>query len=131
MREGVTDDFKNSIALSTFFIPTFEVLCNICLCRFDVSTTSPSTIPTVPTPAPAMYAAAGQPRPPAPTIRTLAALSRSWPVYLISKAPKKENGKGYTLDPNTRNNHLPSISLVLFRRKRPFALSHGTSITDF
>ncbi len=84
MREGnivdETYDFRDEIALSTFFMPTFEVLWSICRCRFEVSTSSPSTMPIVPTPAPAKYAAAGQPKPPAPTMRTEAALRRSCPA---------------------------------------------------
>lgn len=68
--------FRYEMALSTFFMPTFAVLCRIWRCRFDISTSSPSTRPMVPTPAPARYAAAGQPRPPAPTMRIEAALRR-------------------------------------------------------
>jgi len=44
------------------------------LCIFDSSTKSASTNPSVPTPAPAKYKAAGLPKPPAPIINTLAAL---------------------------------------------------------
>ena len=46
------------------------MLCRICRCRFDSSTTSMSTMPIVPTPAAARYIAAGEPSPPAPSIST-------------------------------------------------------------
>src|SRR5690349_10741677 len=49
-------------------------------CRFDSSTTSKSTMPSVPTPAAARYSSAGLPRPPAPMTRTLAFFSRFCPV---------------------------------------------------
>mmetsp|Transcript_19680 Transcript_19680/g.39148 ORF Transcript_19680/g.39148 Transcript_19680/m.39148 type:complete len:223 (-) Transcript_19680:99-767(-) len=39
-------------------------------CRFDSSTVSASTMPTVPTPAAARYSSAGDPSPPAPTHST-------------------------------------------------------------
>ena len=77
--KGAHED-RYEIAESTFFIPTRAVVCRICRCRFDSSTVSPSTIPSVPTPAPARYAAAGQPSPPAPMMRTFAFLSRSCPM---------------------------------------------------
>lgn len=77
-REG-TYDFKKDTAESTFFIPTFTVLCSICRCRFDTSTSSPSTIPSIPTPDPAMYAAAGHPSPPVPITRTFDFFSLSCP----------------------------------------------------
>lgn len=60
--------------------PMREVEWPTCRCRLERSTTSPSTMPMVPMPAPAMYCAAGQPRPPAPMIRTLAFRRRSWAV---------------------------------------------------
>ena len=90
---GGTYVLRYEIALFTFFIPTFAVLCKIWRCRFDVSTSSPSTIPIVPTPAPARYAAAGHPRPPAPTMRTDASLRRSWPGYMtyLSHCPLSPN----------------------------------------
>ena len=40
-----------SRALSTFRRPTSSEPCSTCLCRFEWSTTSKSTIPSVPTPA--------------------------------------------------------------------------------
>src|SRR6201996_9838877 len=56
----------------------------ICRCRLDSSTTSKSTMPSVPTPAAARYSSAGEPRPPAPTTSTLAFLSRFCPVMPTS-----------------------------------------------
>ena len=53
-------------------------------CRFDSSTTSKSTMPSVPTPAAARYIRAGEPRPPAPTQSTLAFLSRFCPAIATS-----------------------------------------------
>jgi hypothetical protein len=38
-------------ALSTFGVPIRDVACRICRCRFEASTTSASTRPSVPTPA--------------------------------------------------------------------------------
>lgn len=77
-----------------FGIPYLNHECMICLCKFELSTVSPSIIPRVPIPAPARYNAAGDPRPPVPTIRTRVDLSlsypstptsgmMSWRVYLI------------------------------------------------
>ena len=43
-------------------------------CRFELSTTSSSMIPSVPTPAAARYNSAGDPSPPAPTTSTRACL---------------------------------------------------------
>jgi hypothetical protein len=48
------------------------------------STLSESARVRWPTPAAARYSAAGQPKPPAPTIRTWAARSFSWPSIPIS-----------------------------------------------
>ncbi|CAD5948302.1 protein of unknown function [Streptomyces sp. KY75] len=48
-------------------------------CRFDSSTSSNSTMPSVPTPAAARYIRAGEPRPPAPTQSTLAFFRRFCP----------------------------------------------------
>jgi len=56
----------------------------ICRCRFEVSTTSKSMMPRVPTPAAARYISAGEPRPPAPTHRTLAFFSLFCPVIPTS-----------------------------------------------
>ena len=53
-------------------------------CRLDSSTTSKSTMPSVPTPAAARYSSAGEPRPPAPTTSTLAFFSRFCPVIPTS-----------------------------------------------
>ena len=66
--------------------PSLSSVWRICLCRFEDSTTSWSTIPRVPirwnqrgnswgsvsspTPAAARYCSAGHPRPPAPTMMT-------------------------------------------------------------
>ena len=46
-----------------------------------MSTTSKSTMPSVPTPAAARYIAAGDPRPPAPMHSTFAAFSVALPVH--------------------------------------------------
>ena len=56
----------------------------ICLCKFEVSTVSPSIKPNVPMPAPARYKAAGEPKPPVPTIKTLADFNFSCPSNPIS-----------------------------------------------
>ena len=53
-------------------------------CRFDSSTSSNSTIPSVPTPAAARYSSAGLPSPPAPTTSTFAFFSRFCPVMPTS-----------------------------------------------
>jgi hypothetical protein len=53
-------------------------------CRFDSSTVSNSTMPSVPTPAAARYISAGEPRPPAPTHSTLAFFSRFCPAIPTS-----------------------------------------------
>ncbi len=53
-------------------------------CRFDSSTTSNSTMPSVPTPAAARYINAGDPSPPAPTHSTRAFLSRFCPAIATS-----------------------------------------------
>ena len=45
-------------------------------CRFDSSTVSNSTMPSVPTPAAARYSSAGLPSPPAPMTSTFAFFSR-------------------------------------------------------
>lgn len=68
------------MTLSTLLMPTRLVECATWRCRLDSSTVSPSTNPNVPIPAPARYAAAGQPSPPAPTRRTLALRRLSCPV---------------------------------------------------
>jgi hypothetical protein len=80
IEEESTNAFRYWIALSTLYRPIVLVLCRIWRCRFDSSTVSPSTRPRVLTPAPAIYTAAGQPNPPAPTMSTEAARRRSWPV---------------------------------------------------
>ena len=48
-------------------------------CRFDSSTTSKSTMPSVPTPAAARYSSAGEPRPPAPDAQHLGVLQAPLP----------------------------------------------------
>ena len=48
-------------------------------CRLERSTTSSSTMPSVPTPAAARYSAAGEPSPPAPISSTFASSSFCWP----------------------------------------------------
>ena len=53
--------------------PMRSVVCRIWRCRFVSSTTSASTMPSVPTPAAARYSAAGEPRPPAPISSTFEA----------------------------------------------------------
>jgi hypothetical protein len=53
-------------AESTFGTPTRSVVWMTWRWRFETSTTSSSTIPSVPTPAAARYRAVGEPRPPAP-----------------------------------------------------------------
>mmetsp|Transcript_7422 Transcript_7422/g.16205 ORF Transcript_7422/g.16205 Transcript_7422/m.16205 type:complete len:234 (+) Transcript_7422:861-1562(+) len=67
-------------AESHFDTPTVDVPCMICLCKFDSSTVSASTMPMRPTPAAARYRRQGLPSPPAPTTRTLAFLSAFCPA---------------------------------------------------
>jgi hypothetical protein len=76
----VTSGLSPSIvarADSVFFCPTRAVEWMIWRWRFDMSTTSKSTIPIVPTPAAARYSAAGEPRPPAPMMRAFERRSRA------------------------------------------------------
>src|SRR4051794_2516233 len=68
-----------SRALSALDRPTSDLPWMIWRCRFDSSTTSNSTMPSVPTPAAARYMSTGEPRPPAPTASTLAFFSRFCP----------------------------------------------------
>src|SRR5437867_621916 len=75
---GLTSRIR-SRADSSFGRPTSLVPCSTCRWRFDTSTTSKSTSPSVPTPAAARYNASGEPRPPAPMRRMRAALSRRCP----------------------------------------------------
>ena len=74
----------DSSAESTFGTPTRSVVWITWRCRFDRSTTSSSTIPSVPTPAAARYSAVGEPRPPAPSSSTFASSSFCWPSAPIS-----------------------------------------------
>ncbi len=67
--------FSRSFADASFDRPTSGVPCSSCRWRLLKSTTSKSTMPSVPTPAAARYIAAGEPRPPAPMQSTFAALS--------------------------------------------------------
>ena len=53
-------------------------------CRFERSTSSSSTMPSVPTPAAARYRAVGEPSPPAPSRSTFASSSFCWPSMPIS-----------------------------------------------
>src|SRR5210317_913370 len=50
----------------------------------EISTTSSSIIPIFPTPALVRNSATGQPKPPAPTIKTFASFIFSWPFEPIS-----------------------------------------------
>ncbi len=50
---------------------------NTCRCKLETSTVSKSASHNSPTPALAKYKAAGQPKPPIPTIKALEALMRS------------------------------------------------------
>src|SRR3954447_1892258 len=68
-----------SRALSALDRPTSEAPWMIWRCRLDSSTTSNSTMPSVPTPAAARYISTGEPSPPAPTASTLAFFSRFCP----------------------------------------------------
>ena len=73
-----------SRADSAFDRPTSLCPWMIWRCRFDSSTASNSTMPSVPTPAAARYISAGDPRPPAPTHSTFAFLSRFCPAIATS-----------------------------------------------
>ena len=57
-------------ALSTFENPMSSSLKITCLGRFDNSTLSPSTIPTVPIPEEIKYGRTADPKPPTPTTST-------------------------------------------------------------
>lgn len=75
---SVTSSIHSSIILSLFLHSSYHLLCmkqpfqhlSLIRTRYNCHTVSKSTIPMVPTPAAARYVAHGQPRPPAPTIRT-------------------------------------------------------------
>ena len=69
-------DQKPDWALAT---PTLFSAWIICRCRLVTSTVSPSQRVMEPTPAAARYRAAGDPRPPTPTMSTLAFLSFACP----------------------------------------------------
>ena len=71
-------------AESTFGVPMPSVVWMTWRCRFERSTTSSSTMPSVPTPAAARYSAVGEPSPPAPSSSTLALSSFVWPSSPIS-----------------------------------------------
>src|ERR1700742_1555385 len=73
-----------SRADSALGLPMSDTPWMICRCRLDSSTTSKSTMPSVPTPAAARYSSAGEPSPPAPTTRTFAFFSRFCPVMPTS-----------------------------------------------
>ena len=66
-------------AESTFGTPIRSVEWITWRWRFERSTSSSSTIPSVPTPAAARYSAVGEPSPPAPSSSTLASSSFCWP----------------------------------------------------
>src|SRR6266700_7596483 len=70
----------DSSAESTLGMPMRWVEWITWRCRLERSTSSSSTMPSVPTPAAARYSAAGEPSPPAPISRTLAASSLRWPT---------------------------------------------------
>ena len=111
-------ELRVTMALATFVIPTVAVECSVCRWRLDSSTTSPSTSPTVPTPAPTRYEAAGHPKPPTPTISTDALLSLSWPVK-PSVTRSSRSGCRSTLQAYFRHDELAPISLVLIPLQRP------------
>ena len=67
-------------AESTFLTPRRSVEWMTWRWRLLASTTSKSTMPSVPTPAAARYSAAGLPSPPAPMISTFDSRSFAWPV---------------------------------------------------
>ncbi len=66
-------------AESTFGTPMRSLVWMTWRWRFERSTTSSSTIPSVPTPAAARYSAIGEPSPPAPRQSTFASSSFFWP----------------------------------------------------
>jgi hypothetical protein len=61
-------------------------LCMIWRCKLLSSTSSLSTMPILPTPAAARYSAAGEPRPPAPTISTEPRHSLDWAAGVVRGA---------------------------------------------
>src|SRR4029077_2583142 len=69
-----------SAADSTLSRPMSSWPCSSWRWRFEASTTSKSTMPTLPTPAAARYIAAGEPSPPAPRRSTLELSSLRWPA---------------------------------------------------
>lgn len=128
--EGQSHSRQYAARLTTFIIPMRAEECPICRCKLLASTTSPSTTPSVPTPAPARYAAAGQPRPPAPTIKTRDAFKRCWPAiwtvsYVLHEVGEGEKGGGKEIQkPPTTYAHLgqdqlPAIALILVLPQRP------------
>ena len=76
--------FTKLAALSDLKTPIFSVLWIICLCRFESSILSWSTIVIFPIPRAAKYIITGDPKPPAPTTKTLELRSFSCPVPPIS-----------------------------------------------
>ena len=71
-------------AESTFGVPIRSVVWMTWRCRFERSTSSSSTTPSVPTPAAARYSAVGEPSPPAPSSSTFALSSFVCPSSPIS-----------------------------------------------
>ena len=71
-------------AESTLGMPMRSVEWITWRCRLERSTSSSSTIPSVPTPAAARYSAVGEPSPPAPSSSTFASSSFCWPSMPIS-----------------------------------------------
>ena len=102
-----------SAAESTFFTPTSFSECRICLCKFEISTSSSSIILISPIPAATKYKSAGLPRPPAPITETIDFENLTWPDKPIwssticlsnrfSRSPSMESKPG-GMDSNDAN----------------------------
>src|SRR5208283_227861 len=70
--------FSVCLAESALLVPILLWLCKICLLRFDQSGESKSHILMFPMPAAVRYMETGEPRPPAPAIKTVESLSFCW-----------------------------------------------------
>ena len=74
-------DRRQSLSARLHFrLPTVAVECRICRCKFERSTTSPSTSPMVPTPAAARYESGRRAQPTGSDEQHFALLSFSWPL---------------------------------------------------
>lgn len=79
-----TNFLIDAAADSALLTPTLLSSWITCRCKLDTSTSSWSTTPMRPTPAPPRYRHIGEPRPPAPTTNMEVFRSLSWPLIPTS-----------------------------------------------